>query len=107
MTHEACEEMWNLLSISPGRYSPSGHSEPVSTGEGTAPHPLILPLSQGHLEPTGSTLLSSESGSGLSSPWDWGREGPGHGTCAVSKEAEEERGPGHGGGASLLLPEAG
>lgn len=72
----------------------------ASEHSGGSPHqPHSQQQGQEHPAPTGSALLSSESGPGLSRALGWGGCEPGCGTCAVSQEAQEERGPGHGGGA--------
>lgn len=80
------------------------HTESVSSVGG---YQFTSPSSHSRVPPAPlSPLLSSESGQDCPRTQGWGGCEPGLSTCAVSQESEEERGPGHGAGASILLPEA-
>ena len=88
--------------FSPGRCSASG-SHRASEDLGRL-HPSSLSSCSRVITILPPTTSQSQ---GLDCPNPWGCSGsePGCSTCAVSEEAEEERGPGHGGGASILFPE--
>ena len=87
--------------FSPGRCSASG-SHRASEDLGRL-HPSSLSSCSRvitNLPPT----TSQSQGLDCPNPWVCSGSEPGCSTCAVSKEAEEERGPGHGGGTLILLP---